>query len=1022
MSRSRPLTSTRLAAAFRLVAVALCALVVGAAPVHAIVANAVDVGPGPRVRLLGRDAAPAGAERDAGDQARIQVRRAAVEAALERRAGAAARFVRIEWNERTGLPHRLYGVPLPGSAMAPLDDAATAGSAGRAFLAADPALWAGDERPARDDLALVKARRVGRTWFLAFQQRHRGLDVVGGRVDLRLRDDGAVLLLGADWFPGVNVDPLPRLARGVADANVRREVGFDAGRDRLVEAATRILPVPAADGTIAYRLAHRVRHRIADPPALWASDVDATTGITLARENQLRYDTLVGAVTGSVRLASPTDVPVSRPFRDAVVAWSLDSTTTAANGRYALPNINGAFLIKTALRGPWLEVLHAAANEAAQTLTAPASDTLDFTWTPANSDTSERDAFYHAHVAHDWVKSVDPAFTALDYRMPCTVNVNSQCNAFWDGLGINFYRWGLRPSDGKACANTASIADVVYHEYGHGITQEVFAPFEPSGAMHEGFSDYTAATITNQPQIGRGFFGPGTSIRTTANTQRIDAGLCAGAVHCVGNALSGALWDLRGRLVTALGAGAGVELADSLFHYAGFGGAEWHDDYLLDLLLVDDDDGTLLNGTPHSADICAAFGARGIPCPDTTSGVWIVHQPLPDANPDAGPFLVDASIGSFAGAFDAASPVLRWRVAGLNVHAVAMASLGGDLFRATIPALPSGGRIEYTIEARDLGAGPATSPAGAPAAVHAFHVGTLSTAWSDDFAIDRGWSSIINGADTGRWMRVDPNGTNSGGTPPFEFSPEDDHTPGPGGACYVTQDTTAGLVAGIADVDGACVTLLSPRIDLSALANARLGYAHWFVDETRRDDTLRVDISADDGATWLPLERLPRSELGWNERAFDLGSRLPLTTQFRMRVSTCDYGGGSLLEAGLDDVLITTRAYGVVGVDDPLADGAAVPSVAFLARPEPNPTASGAATRIAFGVPAAAAGLRVRLELLDVRGRAVRTLVDGALPPGRHARVWDGLDGDGRRVAAGVYFVRLGVGEMTGSEKVIRME
>jgi hypothetical protein len=271
-------------------------------------------------------------------------------------------------------------------------------------------------------------------------------------------------------------------------------------------------------------------------------------------------------------------------------------------------------------------------------------------------------------------------------------------------------------------------------------------------------------------------------------------------------------------------------------------------------------------------------------------------------------------------------------------------------------------------------------------------------------------------------MRVDPNGTDSGGDPPFEFSPEDDHTPGPGGFAYVTHDTTAGLGTGHADVDDGCVTLVSPAIDLSGVDNARLTYAHWFVDETRLDDTLRVDVSADGGATWLPLERLPRSELGWNERDFDLGSRLALTAQFRLRVSTCDYGGGSLLEAGLDDVTITTRAYGVVGVEDPGAAPAGVPAVAFLARPEPNPAHPGAPTRIAFGVPAAAAGSGVRLDVLDVRGRTVRTLVEGPLAPGRHARVWDGADAGGRRAAAGVYFVRLVVGGMTRSEKLVRIE
>ena len=61
---------------------------------------------------------------------------------------------------------------------------------------------------------------------------------------------------------------------------------------------------------------------------------------------------------------------------------------------------------------------------------------------------------------------------------------------------------------------------------------------------------------------------------------------------------------------------------------------------------------------------------------------------------------------------------------------------------------------------------------------------------------------------------------------------------------------------------------------------------------------------------------------------------------------------------------------------------------------------------------------RVRVDVYDILGRAVRKLADGVLPPGRHAIRWDGLDGRGRRVAAGVYFIR---GKCSGSGKIQRL-
>jgi hypothetical protein len=61
-------------------------------------------------------------------------------------------------------------------------------------------------------------------------------------------------------------------------------------------------------------------------------------------------------------------------------------------------------------------------------------------------------------------------------------------------------------------------------------------------------------------------------------------------------------------------------------------------------------------------------------------------------------------------------------------------------------------------------------------------------------------------------------------------------------------------------------------------------------------------------------------------------------------------------------------------------------------------------TTIAFTLPAE---LRVRLEVYDVRGHRVRSLVDEVRAPGPHNVVWNGRDDGGRAVASGTYFARL---------------
>ena len=73
---------------------------------------------------------------------------------------------------------------------------------------------------------------------------------------------------------------------------------------------------------------------------------------------------------------------------------------------------------------------------------------------------------------------------------------------------------------------------------------------------------------------------------------------------------------------------------------------------------------------------------------------------------------------------------------------------------------------------------------------------------------------------------------------------------------------------------------------------------------------------------------------------------------------------------------------------------------------------------IPFDIPNAG---RAQLTIWDIRGRLVKSLVDSEVAPGRYQPVWDGRDDNGRRVAAGIYFVRLQSGKFSASGKVVRL-
>ncbi len=98
---------------------------------------------------------------------------------------------------------------------------------------------------------------------------------------------------------------------------------------------------------------------------------------------------------------------------------------------------------------------------------------------------------------------------------------------------------------------------------------------------------------------------------------------------------------------------------------------------------------------------------------------------------------------------------------------------------------------------------------------------------------------------------------------------------------------------------------------------------------------------------------------------------------------------------GPEVVTVTLTVDSSTGIGD-------TPRTLLLTGNYPNPF--NPQTKVSFALPRDGA---VRLDVLDVRGHVVRTLLDGALPAGSHELTWDGTDDTGRGVASGVYFARL---------------
>ncbi len=95
-------------------------------------------------------------------------------------------------------------------------------------------------------------------------------------------------------------------------------------------------------------------------------------------------------------------------------------------------------------------------------------------------------------------------------------------------------------------------------------------------------------------------------------------------------------------------------------------------------------------------------------------------------------------------------------------------------------------------------------------------------------------------------------------------------------------------------------------------------------------------------------------------------------------------------------------------------DDAALPTSFSLQQNHPNPF--NPTTTISFSIPR---GGHVSLDVLNILGQRVNTLVDENYPAGTHEVMWDGKDNNGSPAATGIYFYRITSNEFTSTRKML---
>lgn len=828
------------------------------------------------------------------------------------------------------------------------------------------------------DHGIWTAHDMGKHMLLRATQMAGGRPVLGTELVVKASEAGVVM-----WGAKVHPDAAwPASTAGLSESEVEEAATQDiALADLDLQIGEEwLVPVKEGEGEqvrFQFRPAVELTVRGTSEqgiPVVYRTLVDLESGAVLLRENTVRH---IGGPHGPIQAHRKAPKPMGPPALLQMLSCQVTGTVHLTQPFEPTSEVGLSYLNAQTAAGPQTTALGGSLvleGEAPQELglelaglysTVTTNGVTPDVIIVVNGDTTlsmddvanvrELSAYHSVNRIHDHMQAWLPGFTGLDFSLPTLVDVSGTCNAFYTpgNPTINFY------SEGDGCNAFSVVSDVVYHEYGHGINDVFYESLGGAfvnGATNEGYADFWAISLTDNPILGAGCYSddPSFFIRRYDENPKVYPQDLVGEVHADGEIICGAWYD------THLLMGGDWNETMALF-VAAFPGlqaqaangneGEVYVEILLDVLQADDDNDDLSDGTPNGAAILEGFAMHGI---SLFSSVDIAHVPDMAIGSDAAITLeAEAEIlfpfGQYFSTCDLyyrTSPSDDWTQ-------VPMTEEGGDLFSAELPAQGAGTVVDYFFGISDLfGATSAITPFSAddaanPNLPYNLIVGLepVLTDDQDDYSQFGFWQLGLaeDNATTGEWESTIPVGSfSTPGDASSICAPDEDHTPGDGLYAFIT-GVSPGQDAGIGsnDVDGGSTTLQSEALDLSSMVSPVLSYWRWYVNAPASGanpgaDWWQVHISDDGGQSWVEVEETLTQDISWRRNAIALDQYIDLTDNVQLRFVASDslrldqeLDGGSLIEAAVDDLIILdvatsgmteSEASGLVAWPVPAAD------------------------------------------------------------------------------------------------------
>ncbi len=433
--------------------------------------------------------------------------------------------------------------------------------------------------------------------FISFRVQHDGVDVQDARLSFRFKFGQLVQVVNQTYAEAATDEESVLTAETLEDAAksslLAEKAVFRGNRFRI----------SSVDGSYHREKVAEYDVATADGKTFVVQVSKSTGKVFEIRPNQFFLN---GSAQGSVYQRYYNDPEQKAPYADLTLTYTGGSIKTDVNGEFsgapstAQPKIDGftGGTIKVTTRSGTKVTQNGLPSRNGWDVVFQKGDAVKF----EDKQMAQSMAFYHLNRQVQHAKSYIKA-AWLDKPLNANVNLAQTCNAYWDGSTVNMF------SAGGGCANTALIADVLYHEWGHGLDDHTGGIDD--GAYSEGFGDIISLVMTNSNILGIGFRTTnGGPVRDLSNLKVYpkDANQ---EVHSEGLIIGGTFWDLFNNLKGQYGAEEATNILAKYAYKSIFTATKYTDVYDA-LLVIDDNNGNSRDKTPNFCHINKAFARHGL--------------------------------------------------------------------------------------------------------------------------------------------------------------------------------------------------------------------------------------------------------------------------------------------------------------------------------------------------------------------------------------------------------------------------